>query len=35
MTETNFQFLDWRLDDGAGVLTLKRPPLNVINIAML
>ncbi len=32
---TEFSFLDWQVDEGIGVLTLKRPPLNVVNIAML
>ena len=29
------QFIDWQYADGAGRLTLKRPPLNILNIAML
>ena len=29
------QFIDWQYADGVGRLTLKRPPLNVLNIAML
>lgn len=29
------QFVDWQAGDGLGRLTLKRPPLNIINIAML
>ena len=32
---TDFQFITWQASDGAGYLTLKRPPLNVVNIAML
>ena len=35
MSDLDFQFLQWRTGDGAGYLTLKRPPLNVVNIAML
>ncbi len=35
MTETRWQFLDWRAADGVGRLTLQRPPLNVLNLAML
>jgi cyclohexa-1,5-dienecarbonyl-CoA hydratase len=35
MMEATGQFTDWRLDHGVGQLTLRRPPLNVINIAML
>ncbi|MEK7787496.1 MAG: enoyl-CoA hydratase-related protein [Chloroflexota bacterium] len=35
MSELDLQFLQWRTGDGAGYLTLKRPPLNVVNIAML
>lgn len=30
-----WQYIDWQSADGVGRLTLKRPPLNVINIAML
>ena len=29
------QFISWESNDGVGQLSLKRPPLNVINIAML
>jgi len=29
------QFVDWQFSDGVGRLTLKRPPLNILNIAML
>jgi cyclohexa-1,5-dienecarbonyl-CoA hydratase len=29
------QFIDWEYAGGAGRLTLKRPPLNILNIAML
>lgn len=29
------QFVDWQAGNGLGRLTLKRPPLNIINIAML
>jgi len=31
----NLQFIDWQYGDGVGRLTLKRPPLNILNIAML
>ena len=30
-----FQLIEWQTADGIGRLTLKRPPLNIINIAML
>ena len=30
-----FQFVEWQAAEGVGRLTLKRPPLNIINIAML
>jgi cyclohexa-1,5-dienecarbonyl-CoA hydratase len=29
------QFVDWQYANGVGWLTLKRPPLNILNIAML
>jgi cyclohexa-1,5-dienecarbonyl-CoA hydratase len=32
---TEFNFLRWETTDGIGTLTINRPPLNVINIAML
>ncbi|HKZ70477.1 MAG TPA: enoyl-CoA hydratase-related protein [Anaerolineales bacterium] len=32
---TEFNFLNWQAIDGVGTLTLNRPPLNVINIAVL
>lgn len=35
MTELTLQFVQWQTLDGVGYLTLKRPPLNVINIAVL
>jgi|SRR5579859_6432001 len=35
MTAATGPFTDWRRDSGAGQLTLRRPPLNVINLAML
>jgi cyclohexa-1,5-dienecarbonyl-CoA hydratase len=35
MSELNPQFVGWQMSDGAGYLTLKRPPLNVINIPMI
>lgn len=35
MTHTDWQFLKWQVAEGEGQLTLKRPPLNVLNIAML
>ena len=31
----SLQFIDWQYSDGVGRLTLKRPPLNILNIAML
>jgi len=31
----NLQFIDWQYGDGVGRLTLKRQPLNILNIAML
>jgi cyclohexa-1,5-dienecarbonyl-CoA hydratase len=31
----DFQFIDWQLADGVGRLRLNRPPLNILNIAML
>ncbi|MFI5174811.1 MAG: enoyl-CoA hydratase/isomerase family protein [Terriglobia bacterium] len=31
----NLQFVDWNSGEGVGRLTLKRPPLNILNIAML
>ncbi len=31
----DFQFIDWQSGEGVAWLTLKRPPLNIINIAML
>ncbi|MBZ5555201.1 MAG: enoyl-CoA hydratase/isomerase family protein [Acidobacteriia bacterium] len=34
MTE-NLQFVEWTSGDGIGRLTLKRPPLNILNIPML
>ncbi len=30
-----FQFIDWQSADGVGRLTLDRPPLNILDIAML
>ena len=35
MPELTLQFSQWQTSAGAGYLTLKRPPLNVVNIAML
>jgi cyclohexa-1,5-dienecarbonyl-CoA hydratase len=32
---TRYQFIDWQASDGAACLTLRRAPLNVLNIAML
>src|SRR3972149_5490926 len=29
------QFVDWQTGDGLGRLTLRRPPLNIINTVML
>ena len=31
----DFQFIEWQSQEGVARLTLKRPPLNIINIAML
>jgi cyclohexa-1,5-dienecarbonyl-CoA hydratase len=31
----NLQFVEWRAGEGVGQLTLKRPPLNILNLAML
>jgi len=31
----DFRFIDWQSTDGVGGLTLNRPPLNILNIAML
>jgi len=31
----DLQFIDWQFAGGVGRLTLKRPPLNVLNIAMI
>lgn len=30
-----YTFLSWQAEEGVGTLTLKRPPLNIIHIAML
>jgi cyclohexa-1,5-dienecarbonyl-CoA hydratase len=35
MSELNLQFVGWQVSEGIGYLTLKRPPLNVINLAMI
>ncbi|MBI3360626.1 MAG: enoyl-CoA hydratase/isomerase family protein [Chloroflexi bacterium] len=35
MTELELQFARWRSSEGVGYLTLNRPPLNILNIAML
>ncbi|MBM4422221.1 MAG: hypothetical protein FJ030_02380 [Chloroflexi bacterium] len=35
MSDSTLQFLDWQTDEGVGRLTLKKPPLNVVNIAMM
>ena len=35
MSELNLQFVEWRVSEGIGYLTLKRPPLNVINLVMI
>ncbi len=35
MMEATGQFMDWRVEHGVGQLTLRCPPLNVMNIAML
>ncbi len=32
---TELKFVEWQSSDGVGRLTLKRPPLNVVNITML
>ncbi len=31
----DFQFIEWQANNGIARLTLKRPPLNIINMAML
>lgn len=31
----DMKLIEWKVSEGAGYLTLKRPPLNVLNIAML
>ena len=31
----SFEFIEWQIVDGIGHLTLNRPPLNILNIAML
>ena len=31
----SFEFIKWQNDDGVGRLTLNRPPLNILNIAMI
>ena len=35
MSDLNLQFVGWQVREGVGTLTLKRPPLNVINLAMI
>ncbi len=35
MTDNGFQFVSYAMSSGVGTLTLDRPPVNVINIAML
>ncbi len=35
MSDLNPQFVGWQVGEGIGTLTLKRPPLNVINLAMI
>lgn len=35
MTESGYQFVRYETSEGVGTLTLNRPPVNVINIAML
>ncbi len=35
MTTAAYELIDWQVADGVARLTLKRPPLNVVNIAML
>jgi cyclohexa-1,5-dienecarbonyl-CoA hydratase len=35
MTTAPFQLIDWQASDGVARLTLRRPPLNIINLAML
>ncbi|MBI3362641.1 MAG: enoyl-CoA hydratase/isomerase family protein [Chloroflexi bacterium] len=35
MSEMNSQFVAWHSAEGVGWLTLNRPPLNILNIAML
>jgi cyclohexa-1,5-dienecarbonyl-CoA hydratase len=31
----SFEFVEWRSDGGVGRLTLNRPPLNILNLAMI
>lgn len=35
MTQPNWQFVHWQIEEGVGCLTLNRPPLNILNVAML
>ncbi len=35
MEDSNYEFIRYELKQGVGTLTLNRPPVNVINIAML
>ena len=35
MTQGNYEYLTYALQDGVGSLVLSRPPANVMNIAML
>ncbi len=35
MTEATGPFVNWRVEQAVGQLTLRRPPLNVINLAVL
>lgn len=35
MTESKWQYISLEIEDGLGRLTLNRPPLNILNIAMI
>ncbi|MER3543640.1 MAG: hypothetical protein C4311_03300 [Chloroflexota bacterium] len=30
-----FEFIQWQIEDGVARLTLNRPPLNILHIAMM
>lgn len=35
MTMTDYQFLAWEVNEGIGQITLNRPPLNILHLALL